>query len=583
MYDIVHKVIAIWGLLTISFLSYGQERILHIYDGSKSDFIAVSDSIEVDLLLTAELSARRAQGFLGAIIDSTEYTADTLYARIDLGQKYNYLNITSHNLTGDLLPNTNNIALKLGGFTRLQKQIISDYENSGYPFIKVHLLEPEIKNDTLYARLKVDPYIKFTYDSLVYVGNAQVSKKYLSKYLQIEEGKLYSEETIKNIDKNLRNLPLVRLNGSTQIVFFRGKVRVILQIDDAVTDRVDGVVGLAPNSNNRSNNDLLITGEVNIELNNLFKSGKQLEVHWRNYLQNSQKLDLALTYPYLFNTKIGVNGEFNLNKFDTTFVTLKSKLSLRYQQAGNNYVQFYYQNINSNLLSTDTSAVRSLERIPSNNPYSIDNYGLALYTRNLDYLQNPRKGYTILADIAIGQKTIERNTLINRVKFNDESTGQLISLYDTMNLKSVRLDISVSTSFFIPIKKRGTIHQKISFDGLFANQIFFNELYNFGGFSTLRGFDENEIFASKALSYTIEYRYLIGENSNVGLFINTAAVENTLQSSDLVYDVPYGFGVLANIQVGKGILNLAYALGSQQGNAIQLNAAKFHFGVVNYF
>jgi outer membrane protein assembly factor BamA len=579
----VHKVIAIWGLLTISFLSYGQERILHIYDGSKSDFIAVSDSIEVDLLLTAELSARRAQGFLGAIIDSTEYTADTLYARIDLGQKYNYLNITSHNLTGDLLPNTSNIALKLGGFTRLQKQIISDYENSGYPFIKVHLLEPEVKNDTLYARLKVDPYIKFTYDSLVYVGNAQVSKKYLSKYLQIEEGKLYSEETIKNIDKNLRNLPLVRLNGSTQIVFFRGKVRVILQIDDAVTDRVDGVVGLAPNSNNRSNNDLLITGEVNIELNNLFKSGKQLEVHWRNYLQNSQKLDLALTYPYLFNTKIGVNGEFNLNKFDTTFVTLKSKLSLRYQQAGNNYVQFYYQNINSNLLSTDTSAVRSLERIPSNNPYSIDNYGLALYTRNLDYLQNPRKGYTILADIAIGQKTIERNTLINRVKFNDESTGQLISLYDTMNLKSVRLDISVSTSFFIPIKKRGTIHQKISFDGLFANQIFFNELYNFGGFSTLRGFDENEIFASKALSYTIEYRYLIGENSNVGLFINTAAVENTLQSSDLVYDVPYGFGVLANIQVGKGILNLAYALGSQQGNAIQLNAAKFHFGVVNYF
>jgi translocation and assembly module TamA len=201
----------------------------------------------------------------------------------------------------------------------------------------------------------------------------------------------------------------------------------------------------------------------------------------------------------------------------------------------------------------------------------------------LDYLQNPRRGLTLLADIAVGQKTIERNTQVNRVKFTDASTGQLISIYDTMNLKSMRLDISVSTSFFIPIKKRGTIHQKLSFNGLFANQIFFNELYNLGGFSTLRGFDENEIFASKVLSYTLEYRYLIGENSNVGLFVNTAAIENTLQSSDLVYDTPYGFGLLANIQVGKGILNLAYALGTQQGNTIQLNAAKFHFGVVNYF
>jgi outer membrane protein assembly factor BamA len=421
------------------------------------------------------------------------------------------------------------------------------------------------------------------YDSLVYIGNAQISKKYLSKYLQLEEGKLYSEQSIKEIDKNLRNLPLVKINASSQVIFFRGLVRVVLYIDDAVTDRVDGIVGLAPNSNNRSNNDLLITGEVNVELNNLFKSGKQLEIHWRNYLENSQKLDLGLTFPYLFNTKIGVNGEFNLNKFDTNFVTLKSKLSLRYQQAGNNYIQFYYQNINSNLLSADTSAVRSLKRIPSNNPFNIDNYGLALYTRDLDYLPNPRKGYTLLADVAVGQKTVERNTQVNRVKFTDASTGQLISIYDTMNLKSVRLDISVSTSFFIPIKKRGTIHQKLSFNGLFANQIFFNELYNFGGFSTLRGFDENEIFASKVLSYTLEYRYLIGENSNVGLFVNTAAIENTLQSSDLVYDTPYGFGLLANIQVGKGILNLAYALGTQQGNAIQLNAAKFHFGVVNYF
>ncbi len=579
----MHKVIAIWGLLAISILSYGQEKTLHIHDGTTTEYLTVKDSNAADLKLTEVITTRRSQGYLAASVDSLSYATDTFYALINSGEEYRHLTLTSHNIAGDLLPSTDNITLKISSFARLQKQIITNYENSGYPFVKVHLLEPEVTGDTLSARLKVEPYLKFVYDSLVYIGNAKVSKKYLSKYLQIEEGKTYSEASIKAIDKNLRNLPIVKTNASAQVVFFRGLVRVILYIDDAVTDRVDGIVGLAPNSTNRSTNDLLITGEVNVELNNLFKSGKQLEIHWRNYLENSQKLDLGVTFPYLFNTKLGINGEFNLNKFDTSFVTLKSKLSLRYQQAGNNYIQFYYQNISSNLLTADTSAVRSLKRIPSNNPFNVDNYGLALYTRNLDYLQNPRKGYTLLADVAIGQKTIERNIQVNRVKFTDAGTGQLISIYDTMQLKSVRLDISLSTSFFIPIKKRGTIHQKIGFNGLFANQIFFNELYNFGGFSTLRGFDENEIFASKVLSYTLEYRYLIGENSNVGLFINTAAIENTLQSSELVYDTPYGFGILANIQVGKGVLNLAYALGTQQGNTIQLNAAKFHFGVVNYF
>jgi hypothetical protein len=191
---------------------------------------------------------------------------------------------------------------------------------------------------------------------------------------------------------------LVRVTGSSRVVFVRDKAQVILQIEDVITDRIDGVIGLAPNSENGAENQLLITGEVNIELNNLFQSGKQLELHWRNYLQNSQKLDASFTYPYLFNTKVGISSEFNLNKFDTLFVNLKGKFSLRYQQQGNNYLEVYYQNISSNLLNADTSRIRTTKSIPTNNPYRIDNYGLAVFQQDLDYMPNPRKGYKLLAE-----------------------------------------------------------------------------------------------------------------------------------------------------------------------------------------
>jgi len=578
----VYKVISIWSILLISILGYSQGYVLSVHQNGSIEHTKALDSLSAQLVLLKQIEKLRADGYLGASVDSLKSNPDSLKAYLSQGNLYNYLSIRGHNIAEGYLRDKET-TLSLAEFDVFQDQLLSTYENSGYPFAQLVLLNTKESNDSLYCNLKFYPYLKFDYDSLVYYGNSKLSKRYISKYLDVEQGTEYAEEVVREIDKKLRNLPLVRVTAPSQIVFYRGLARIILSIDDVVTDRVDGVVGLAPNSSNSDKNTLLLTGEVNVELNNLFKSAKQLELRWRNYLQRSQKLDVGFTYPYLFNTKLGINGELNLNKYDTVFLNVKNKLSFRYQQKGNNYIQFYYQNINSNLITTDTNSVRLQKRIPSNNPYKIDNYGLAAYQRDFDYLPNPRKGYMILADVAIGQKTILKNELIKKVKFLNSETNQLISLYDTMDTRSIRLDFTLNASFFIPIKKRGTVHQKLQFNGLFSDQIFFNELYNFGGFSSLRGFDENELFASKSLNYTIEYKYLIGQNSNVGLFFNTAAIENTLQSSDLIYDIPYGFGAIANIQVGKGILNMAYALGSQQGNPLQLSSAKFHFGVVNYF
>ncbi len=568
--------------MVVSILAQAQDRTLAMIQEQDTTYTSVSDSFEVSLTLKERLAKLRDGGYLAAGVDSLAYSNDTVLGYIYIGSKYRVLHITQHNLSQEYLP-ANEITLSITSFQRLQKHLITEHENHGYPFAQLLLQDNHSTGDTLHTRLLFDKYLKFEYDTLVYNGGSTISKKYLSKYLDVEAGQLYRELSVKSIDKKLRNLPLVKLKGATRVVFYQGKVRIILNIDDIVTDRLDGVVGLAPNSANSTENQLLITGEVNIELNNLFKSGKQLELHWRNYLQNSQKLDVGFTYPYLFNTRLGISTEFNLNKFDTLFVNLMSKLSLRYQQQGNNYLQVYYQNVSSNLLSPDTSSIRMRQIIPTNNPYRIDNYGVAAFQQDLDYLPNPRKGYKILADVAIGQKVIIPNSDIRKVKFLNEETGQLISVYDTAELRSTRLEIKIASSYFIPIKQRSTIRQQVTFNGLFADQVFFNELYNFGGYSSLRGFDENELFASKALTYLLEYRYLIGENSNVGLFVNTALIENKIESTDLIYDIPFGFGVSANIQVGKGILNLAYALGSQQGNALQLSAAKFHFGVINYF
>jgi translocation and assembly module TamA len=585
-FEIVHKVIAIWGFIILMLTqtsSMAQINHVCLISSAGTKCTQVSDSTAAIAFLKATIKEQRANHFLAASIDSISSKTDTLFAFNYVGKVYDKIVLKNHNFGKGFLEDSINVQLNSVEFNILQNQIITNYENMGYPFANIVLSEVELHGTDISCRATLFTYTKIVFDSIAIVGNSTISKKYLEKYLDIMEGSPYIEENVRDLDKRLRNLPLLKLKSASRVVFYQGLARVILDIDDVVTDRIDGVVGFAPNSANSEENKLLLTGEVNIELNNLFKSAKQLEIHWRNYLQRSQLLDLSFTYPYLFNTKLGINGELNINKFDTLFVNLKSKVSFRYQKKGNNYIQFYYQNINSNLITADTSQIRSTKVVPSNNPYNIDNYGFAIHQKDIDYLPNPRKGYSITIDAAIGQKTILRNTEIDLVKYTNTETGQPISIYDTIDKKSYRSNFSIEAAYYIPIKKSSTIKQNLKVMGLVTEQVFFNELYNFGGFSTLRGFDENELFASKALIYNLEYRYLLDQNSNVGLFVNTALVENLLEDDKLIYDTPIGFGVLANIKVGNGILNIAYALGKQLDNPIKLNSAKFHFGIVNYF
>jgi hypothetical protein len=579
----VYKLIVIFSLFFAPFLCKAQKVMLSLYYQNTVSHMAVLDSAEAKNKVHDFIEKQREDGYLGVQIDTLIFHNDSIRCFVDLNKKYTHIQINKHNLTEEYAEDESGLCMNLAAFSKLQSQILYNYENNGYPFVSISLTQPQIRTDTLLCDLIVEPYIQFKYDTLRIIGNASVSKKYISNYLGIIPGKIYREQDVMNIDNRLQNLPIVQLKSASQAIFNRGIVQLILHLDDAVIDRFDGIVGIAPNSTNQDKNDLLVTGEINIGLNNLFQSGQQLELQWKNYLKNSQKLDISVGLPYLLNTKIGINGEMKLNKFDTLFVNIASKLAVRYQNKGNDYLQFYYQNINSNLLNVDTNAIRTLKRIPDNNPYQIDNYGLAIFHQKIDHISNPRKGFSLLTDVAIGQKTIQLNNDIAQMQFFDQTIGKYISLYDTLKIKHTRLDVNIDISSFIPIMKKSTIHQRLAFQGLFSDQIFFSELHNFGGFSTLKGFDENEFFASKLLRYTIEYRYLISKNSHIGMFFNMGAYQNDLIQKSELYDTPLGIGFICNLQVGQGLLNLAYALGSEQGNGFQLNTAKIHFGIINYF
>ncbi len=117
---------------------------------------------------------------------------------------------------------------------------------------------------------------------------------------------------------------------------------------------------------------------------------------------------------------------------------------------------------------------------------------------------------------------------------------------------------------------------------LVSQNLFVNELFRIGGIRSLKGFDEQAIFASSYLIGNIELRYLIQQNSNILLFWNGAYYRNVVKSPQ-VSDRPFGFGAGMNFETGSGVFSIFYAVGKEMNNPINFNRAKVHFGFVNYF
>jgi outer membrane protein assembly factor BamA len=235
---------------------------------------------------------------------------------------------------------------------------------------------------------------------------------------------------------------------------------------------------------------------------------------------------------------------------------------------GTNYIKVFFDNRRSSLLST--RGLENLITLPDYADTRTGTYGLEISLTKLDYRLNPRKGYRILARLGAGNRRIDKNPALNP------------QVYDGLELNSIQYSGFLDADLFIPIKDRSVITPGILSGAITGSSIFENELYRIGGNNTLRGFDEESIFASIYSIINLEYRYLLEENSFLFLFANAAYYENTAINRS-ISDRPYGFGAGMSFETKAGIFTISYALGSQFGNPVETRTAKVHFGITSLF
>jgi len=541
----------------------------------------VNDSLDVIKLVSQTIKNLRNQGYLASSVDSVFLLNQEYIVFVYMGKLYSSFVVENGNIEDFYLS-----GVKLGGAENtwpevelIKEKIVKNAENNGYPFATVVVDSIRFGEQLVVGKLYLEKNDKITIDTIILNGNARIKNRFLSTYLHLKPGSLYSEQSILHMRKSIADLGFVEEDRPHSITFFNNKATINLYLKNRQTSKFDLMIGFLPN--NDKTKKLLVTGQARINIVNPFGTGGDLLIDWQKLQPKTQRLQVAVSYPYFLYLPLGVDFKFDLYKRDTSNLDLNYKIGLLYNFSGNNQVKAFFDLHSTQLLNIDSTAIKYTRHLPGILDTKNTLYGIQYGFNNLNYKFNPIRGNDLNFSIAAGLKRIEKNNAIIRLK--DPLTNESLSyLYDSVSPKYLQFQIEVSYAKFWPIKKRSTIKTSIQSKVFITKNIYENEMYRIGGNRLLRGFDEESIFTPYYAVLTAEYRYLLSKNAYFYTFIDAAMVEDNRFRGRRT-DTPFGFGAGVTLETKIGLFGLSYALGKQLDNKIEIKNSKIHFGYINYF
>ena len=499
-----------------------------------------------------EKSRLLIQGYAAVSFDSLQQNDSILNAYFFLGNRYSFSNIKIPGMTNR---EKRKAGLRLGRIKgknfsterlkNIYKKINTYYGNIGYPFAEII---PEIKiNDQKETEvlLKIEKHRLVRFNEVFIKGDLKSSKKYVVNSLQISKGNIYSEKTVKNLSSKILEIRFIKEIRPPQLEFYDNKADVYLYLKNHKTNSFNGLVGLIPDSLN--DYKLTVTGDLQLELYDSFRKGEFVSVQWKRNAKQAQMLKAEIMYPYPFGVPFELSSNFLFDKTDSTFLNLNYRVGANYIFSDNSRLIFLFNQTKSVVLGNENNI-----RL---NDTKLSVFELGYARKQLDYLFNPSSGYSFSALFGTGNR-----------KFNDQTENVL-----TADI-SVELFLNAYKRFVV---KFGAKHKNLMLSG----NLFENELYKFGGYKTMRGFDEDNFKASQYSVFSVELKYLYEKNAAAYLFAEFGNFKDYDDNSRFVWS----FGPGINFDTKAGIFSFNYALGEEWGNTLLFSNSKIHIGYVNRF
>jgi hypothetical protein len=482
------------------------------------------------------------KGYLNLLIDKRQKINDSLeQLEIVLNRRYTHVRIKER---ASLEPEV----LKVISLSRKRNFIpINEIENylydlnnrikqEGFPFTKTQLAYFKFNNsDTIEAALSISQRKKRFLNHITVKGYDKFPINTLQNF--IKRSNTYNDKTIGRLEKSLENMPFVKKTKETEVLFKQDSTNIFIYLEKIKTNSADGLIGF----NNSANGKLELNGYVHLKLQNNLDRAETFLLEYRNDNGDQTQFTTSIDLPYLWKTPIGVNSMLEIQRRDSTYQRTSVSAGLFYKPDWSSTLGINYISTTSTAIGQDAN----LEDFSKN--------GLELRAeikkQTTDLLMPENLWLT--TRVGLNERSIENNS---ENQFNFHAT--FLKLWH-LSYRSKFLGRLTSTY-------------------LKSNNIQFNELYQFGGLGSIRGFNQNSIDSSFYTTLATEYRYRLNDQIYLHSILDIGVFEN-FNSKKL--DKLYGFGGGIAILTQAGVLNLSIANGRFDDAKVDLSSTVAHINL----
>lgn len=417
------------------------------------------------------------------------------------------------------------------------------YEAQGASFTEIQLQNLQTDSETLNAHVIIKASKNRTIDKVVTKGYSDFPKKFIRHHLKIKPTTPFNQKTLENCSNSLKKLDFISETKKPEVLFTKDSTLLYIYLAKKRANRFDGLVGF---TTREDSDKLQFNGYIDVTLKNIFNKGTTFALYWNNNGNQQENLKLGAAIPYIANSPISPEVNFEIYKQDSSFINIDFKLKVKYLLNRNNQLGLSVHTKNSTyLLEQETESLSS---------YATNYYGLT-YDYSLLHRNSEQNRLQISSDLKYGTKTIAQT-------------------------KTPQYNLSFTIRYLEIISRRSRVFLQNSSATLLGDNILHNELFLIGGANSIRGFNEQSIFCSGYNYSTIEYRLLTNLQSYLYTFSDLGFTENTVaDTQDRFYS--FGLGYAYNTKVGA--IDLSYAFGKQNKNPIDFSRGMFHIKLTSFF
>lgn len=444
-------------------------------------------------------------------------------------------------------------------------EILTFYENDAFPFASLRISSIQFRQDSVENNNYADLYLEIDkgppsrIDKIEIDGNEKTKDYVIIRELRFKPGEEYSQERLEEIPKLLNRLKFFE-SVNEPVYYFNSDDEGVLRIKvkDKETNNFDGIIGYVPGQG--ENDKGYVTGFVNINLRNLFGSGRAAAIKWEKLDRHSELLKLKYLEPWILGMPFNIQGGFFQRKQDTSWVQRMFDVRVDYMAT---------ENISASLLF-ESEATIPTENINS----SFTVFNSSAYTTGIDVRYDSRDDvYAPSEGILFGSVFKYSQKKIN---------GPDEFLTEFIKRSSALKRIEVNLEFFVEPFKRQVFAIGGHMRELRGDLIEVSDLYRLGGTNTLRGYREDQFRGNRIIWSNFEYRYAMTKITYAYLFYDMGYYlqnENKSQNLKRLSEFKTGYGLGLSIETALGIMGISYALG--QGDSF--GEGKIHFGLLNEF